>query len=141
MWEAARDQLGPAAPAGLEIATIHRFQGREKSVVVLDTVDAPPGASWFLHEGCNADLPRLMNVALSRARHALVLVGAVEGLRRTLPPDALVNRLVAMVVAEGRAVRARDLGRSVEPASLWSMAKTRVQGDRLPSESRVAGQQ
>ncbi|MEJ2371560.1 MAG: AAA domain-containing protein [Gemmatimonadales bacterium] len=141
LWEAARDQLGPAAPAGLEIATIHRFQGREKSVVVLDTVDAPPGASWFLHEGRNADLPRLMNVALSRARHALVLVGAVEGLRRTLPPDALVNRLVAMVVAEGRAVRARDLGRSVEPASLWSMAKTPVQGDRIPSESTVASQQ
>lgn len=141
LWEAARDQLGPAAPAGLEIATIHRFQGREKSVVVLDTVDAPPGASWFLNEGRNADLPRLINVALSRARHALVLVGAVEGLRRTLPPDALVNRLVATVVAEGRAVRARDLGRSVEPASLWGVAKTPARLENIPSESTVAGQQ
>lgn len=122
LWEAARDQLGPAAPAGLEIATIHRFQGREKSVVVLDTVDAPPGASWFLHEGRNADLPRLINVALSRARHALVLIGTVAGLRRTLPPDAMINRLVAKVAAEGRALKAAELGRTVAPASLWQLA-------------------
>ena len=141
LWEAARDQLGPAAPAGLEIATIHRFQGREKSVVVLDTVDAPPGASWFLNEGRNADLPRLINVALSRARHGLVLVGTVEGLRRTLPPDALINRLVATVAAEGRAVRARDLGRSVEPASLWGVVPTPNRLDTIPSESTVVGQQ
>ena len=141
LWEAARDQLGPAAPAGLEIATIHRFQGREKSVVVLDTVDAPPGASWFLNEGRNADLPRLINVALSRARHGLVLVGTVEGLRRTLPPDALINRLVAKVAAEGSAVRANDLRRSVEPASLWGVAMTPTRLDAIPSESTVVGQQ
>jgi hypothetical protein len=141
LWEAARDQLGPAAPAGLEIATIHRFQGREKSVVVLDTVDAPPGASWFLNEGRNTDLPRLINVALSRARHALVLVGTVEGLQRTLPPDALINRLVATVAAEGRAVRASDLGRSVEPATLWGVATRADRLDAIPSESTVVGQQ
>ncbi len=141
LQEAARDQLGRAAPAGLEIATIHRFQGREKAVVVLDTVDAPPGASWFLNEGRNADLPRLINVALSRARHALVLVGTVEGLQRTLPPDALINRLVAKVAAEGRAVRARDLGRSVEAASLWSVVPTPDRLDAIPSESTVVGQQ
>jgi hypothetical protein len=141
LQEAAHDQLGRAAPAGLEIATIHRFQGREKAVVVLDTVDAPPGASWFLNEGRNADLPRLINVALSRARHALVLIGTVEGLQRTLPPDALINRLVAKLAAEGRAVRARDLGGSVEAASLWSVVPTPDRLDAIPSESTVVGQQ
>jgi superfamily I DNA and/or RNA helicase len=68
--EAVRDQLGKAAPARLEIATIHRFQGREKSVLLLDTVDAPPGASWFLHAGRTPDLPRLVNVAQNRAPEA-----------------------------------------------------------------------
>lgn len=141
LWEAARGQLGPAAPARLEIATIHRFQGREKSVVVLDTVDAPPGASWFLNESRNADLPRLMNVALSRARHALVLVGTVAGLRRTLPPDALVNRLISTVAAEGRAVRAEDLRGSVASESLWGEAVPGGTPDGIPSESSVVRQQ
>jgi hypothetical protein len=138
LWEAARDQLGQAAPAGLEIATIHRFQGREKSVVVLDTVDAPPGVSWFLNEDRNADLPRLINVALSRARDALVMVGTVAGLRRTLPPDALINRLVATVAEQGRAIGASDLGRSVEPASLWRTAGHGL--DAISSKSTVARQ-
>ena len=75
LWTAVRGRLGRAAPSGLEISTIHRFQGREKSVVVLDTVDAPPGASWFLNERRNPDFPRLLNVALSRSKHLLILVG------------------------------------------------------------------
>jgi superfamily I DNA and/or RNA helicase len=95
------------APAGLEISTIHRFQGREKAVVILDTVDAPPGSSWFLNERRNADLPRLMNVALSRSRDLLILVGTTAGLRRTLPADALLNRVMARVAKEGTTVDAR----------------------------------
>lgn len=96
-----RGRLGATAPPGLEVSTIHRFQGREKSLLLLDTVDAPPGRSWFLDERRNPDLPRLLAVALSRAREALVVVACVEGLRRTLPPDALLNRLLARVVSAG----------------------------------------
>lgn len=96
-----RARLGRAAPAGLEISTIHRFQGREKSVVILDTVDAPPGRSWFLDERRNPEFPRLLNVALSRSRDLLLVVATVQGLARTLPAEALLNRVVARVVADG----------------------------------------
>jgi len=94
-------RLGRLAPADLEIATIHRFQGREKRVVVFDTVDAPPGRSWFLDERRNRDFPRMLNVALSRSRDMLIVVGTIEGLRRTLPPDALLNRVVDRVCSGG----------------------------------------
>jgi hypothetical protein len=107
LWRGVRGRLGQVAPAGLEISTIHRFQGREKAVVILDTVDAPPGSSWFLNERRNADLPRLMNVALSRSRELLILVGTTAGLRRTLPADALLNRVMARVAKEGTTVDAR----------------------------------
>ena len=96
-----RSRLGRAAPAGLEIATIHRFQGREKRVVVFDTVDAPPAGSWFLDERRNPDFPRMLNVALSRSRDLLVLIATVEGLRRTLPEEALLNRVVDLVKRDG----------------------------------------
>ena len=108
-----RRRLGRAAPADLRISTIHRFQGREKRLVIIDTVDAPPGRSWFLDERRNGDFPRLLNVALSRARENLVIVAAVSGLRRTLPADALLNRLLERLDQAGARVPAR-------PADLWS---------------------
>jgi len=111
LWRLARGRLGQAVPRNLEISTIHRYQGREKSVVVFDTVDAPPGRSWFLHEGRNLDFPRLLNVALSRTRDMLVLVGSSDGLRQTLPPDALLNRVMDRVRAEGTVLAAEDIRR------------------------------
>ena len=107
-----RRRLGRAAPASLEVSTIHRFQGREKRLVIIDTVDAPPGRSWFLDERRNRDFPRLLNVALSRARERLVIVATVAGLRRTLPPEALLNRLLSHVEQSGSRIDAA-------PADLW----------------------
>ncbi len=107
--ELVRARLGGSAPGGLEVSTIHRFQGREKTLVVIDTVDAPPGRSWFLDERRNPDLPRLLNVALSRARERLVVVGCVEGLQRTLAPESLLNRIVRRVAETGECLAPGDL--------------------------------
>lgn len=101
-----RGRLGRAGPAGLQMSTIHRFQGREKRIVIIDTVDAPPGRSWFLDERRNVDFPRLLNVALSRAREMLVVVASVEGLGRTLPQDALLRRILVRLSERGSHVRA-----------------------------------
>lgn len=107
-----RRRLGRAAPAGLEVSTIHRFQGREKRLVLIDTVDAPPGRSWFLDERRNRDFPRLLNVALSRARENLVIVATVAGLGRTLPGEALLNRLLRHLEQSGSRIDAA-------PTDLW----------------------
>ena len=107
-----RRRLGRAAPANLEVSTIHRFQGREKRLVIIDTVDAPPGRSWFLDERRNRDFPRLLNVALSRARDRLVIVATITGLRRTLPREALLNRLLTHVEQSGSRIDAT-------PTDLW----------------------
>jgi hypothetical protein len=106
-----RSRLGRSAPSGLEVATIHRFQGREKTAVILDTVDAPPGGSWFLNERRNPDFPRLLNVALSRSRESLILVGTAAGLEKTLPSEALLNRTVDTIRARGRVIDAARLAR------------------------------
>lgn len=110
--ELARTRLGRRAPRDLEISTVHGFQGREKSLVVFDTVDAPPGRSWFLHEGRNRSFPRLLNVALSRARDMLVVVGTAEGLRQTLPEEALLNRVLARIRAEGTVLGVDRMGQA-----------------------------
>ncbi len=103
------DRLGHRAAGRLEVRTIHRFQGREKSLMLFDTVDAPPGRSWFLNEARNADFPRLLNVALSRARDMLIIVGTPGGLRRCLPTGSVLLRLVERVSREGTVLSATDL--------------------------------
>jgi hypothetical protein len=57
----------------VECSTIHRFQGRECDVVILDLVDAAPMRPSALL----ADAPNLLNVSISRARGKLVIVADV----------------------------------------------------------------
>lgn len=65
-----RGGLADARGRGLEVGTIDGFQGREKEVVVVDLVRSnDEGALGFLAD------TRRMNVALTRARRALLVVG------------------------------------------------------------------
>jgi superfamily I DNA and/or RNA helicase len=57
----------------VECSTIHRFQGRECDVVILDLVDAAPMRPSSLV----SDAPNLLNVSISRARGKLVIVADV----------------------------------------------------------------
>ena len=57
----------------VECSTIHRFQGRECDVVLIDLVDAPPMRPSSLV----SDAPNLLNVSVSRARGKLVIVADV----------------------------------------------------------------
>ena len=52
---------------GVQVSTVDSFQGGEKDIVILSTVRTSP--SDFL------DNPRRINVALTRARHHLIVVG------------------------------------------------------------------
>ena len=57
----------------VECSTIHRFQGRECDVVLIDLADAHP----LRPSALVADAPNLLNVSLSRARGKLVIVADV----------------------------------------------------------------
>lgn len=78
-------------------STVHRFQGSEKSLVVLDLTDAPgAGRLGRLLNGITRSdqATRLLNVAVSRARDVLVVVADVDHLRRTAPAEGTVVRLL-----------------------------------------------
>lgn len=88
------DRLG--SPAVGVAATVHRFQGNQKQVVVLDLTD-----SLGLRIGrflsavrLEEDGARLLNVAVSRAKYQLVLVANFEYLRSKAPYSGFVQRLL-----------------------------------------------
>ena len=58
------------AGSSLAVGTLHRFQGGERDVVILSTVVTRPRSLPFLNSR-----PNLINVAVSRARLHLVLIG------------------------------------------------------------------
>ncbi len=71
----------------VECSTIHRFQGRECDVVLLDLVDAQPMRPSALV----GESPNLLNVSISRARGKLVIVADVAYFAAT---DGLVAALL-----------------------------------------------
>ena len=57
-------------------STVHRFQGSERRVVILDTVDSSgvPRAGMLIKGGHGTSAMRLLNVAITRAMEKLIIV-------------------------------------------------------------------
>lgn len=73
----------------VECSTIHRFQGRECDVVIIDLVDAAP----LRPSALVGDAPNLLNVSISRARGKLVIVADVAYFAAAAP-DGVVAKLL-----------------------------------------------
>src|SRR5262249_24919744 len=89
----------------VECATIHRFQGRECDVVILDLVDAAPmRPGLLLSGGLRSDAAQLLNVSLSRARGQLILVADV-GYFEDQAPGSAVTAILGEAGRGGARVR------------------------------------
>ncbi len=105
VWHLRRELRGNNRWYDLEIGTIHTFQGREKRVIILDTVMSGEARSGSVHhysvrpfdEAKNGlSVPRLLNVAFSRSRERLVVLADMEHVRRVYGRKflgKLLNRL------------------------------------------------
>ena len=104
------ERLGKQRARGIA-ATVHRFQGNEKRTMIIDLTDStgvPVG--WFLRaRRLEEDGARLLNVALSRARDHVVLLGNFEYLRNGLRSDALLRRVIEHFTQHGRSIDTQTL--------------------------------
>ncbi|WP_405014087.1 AAA domain-containing protein [Kitasatospora sp. NBC_01539] len=78
------------------VDTVHRFQGSQRPLVIIDTV-AGAGRSpgyFYAGTGLSSNTCRLLNVALSRAQDHLVVVADVEHLRANLAPHSEAVRML-----------------------------------------------
>lgn len=86
---------------GVKYGTIHANQGTESDIVIVDFVVAPGrGRPRFLVETRNEDLPNLLNVGISRAKTALVIVGHADHIREHYK-GFLLYQLMQLVESTG----------------------------------------
>ncbi|MCE9553993.1 MAG: AAA family ATPase [Planctomycetes bacterium] len=93
-------------------STVHGFQGDERSIMVLDLVDSvgERNAGIFLQANQLVDSgAKLMNVALSRAQHGLVIVANLTFLDQKLPSDAILRGLLHDIQRMGQIVDVTDV--------------------------------
>uniref|UniRef100_A0AAV2LPH1 DNA replication ATP-dependent helicase/nuclease n=1 Tax=Knipowitschia caucasica TaxID=637954 RepID=A0AAV2LPH1_KNICA len=82
--------LQSSAFVEVEVNTVDKYQGRDKSVIVLSFVRSTT------EEGNLGELLkdwRRLNVAITRAKHKLLMVGSASTLRRYEPVDKLLQHL------------------------------------------------
>ena len=97
-------------------ATVHRAQGSEVAVALLDLCDAPGAAPTFLRAARGGDEgARLLNVALSRAREAAIVVANVPYLEGA--GGVVVRRLLARLREEGTVFDAAELLKELDPGA------------------------
>lgn len=96
--------------AGLA-ATVHRFQGNEKSAIVLDLTD-----SFGSHLGhflkatrLEEDGARLLNVAASRAKHHLILVANFDFIQAHAPDSSFVLQMLELFEEKGEELNLNSL--------------------------------
>jgi len=98
------DRLGDRA-AGLA-ATVHRFQGNEKEAMIIDLTDSigVPLGRFLKAKDMSEDGARLLNVAASRAKHHVILVGNFDHLRAKAPPAGFTRRLIDHFEQSGKPI-------------------------------------
>ncbi|NJP44511.1 AAA domain-containing protein [Actinacidiphila epipremni] len=108
----------------LLVDTIHRFQGSQRPVVVLDTVAGAGRSPGYFYQGTGLDSQtcRLLNVALSRAQDHLVVVADVDHLGRHLAPHSEARRMLDHLRAHAQTLSADQLVPTRDAAQLRDLS-------------------
>lgn len=97
----------------VQVGTVHSYQGDERSTMVLDIPESHGGA-WNLGQFVQGLPPdhtgaRLINVAISRAKHRLVVLANLTYLDRKLPSTSLLRSVLFDMQKNGQVVAGRDI--------------------------------
>lgn len=102
------------------VGTVHRYQGDEKSTMIIDIPDSlgERYVSLFAQAGDPNDAgAKLFNVAVSRAKHHIIFVANLSYLDSRLPADAFLRELLYKASKKGRVVDVREV------LSMWPIAE------------------
>jgi hypothetical protein len=114
----------------VRVGTIHRFQGRESDVVIFDTVTTENAARSMLGWAYDDAAPhKLINVALTRAKGKLIVIGH-HGALATLQhgPQPILWECIEEAKANGLHLAAT----AILPAMTFSLHDSPIDSDASP---------
>ncbi|MFF0626867.1 AAA domain-containing protein [Streptomyces sp. NPDC004296] len=142
--ERATDRLGVIAPYRAQVQalrgslkhrfgeeyeglvdTVHRFQGSQRPVVVLDTAVGAGKDPGFFYQGSglSSHTCRLLNVALSRAQDHLIVVADVDHLRKHLAPHSEARAMLDHLASHAQLMSADQLVPTRDAAQLSTLSE------------------
>ncbi|WML43456.1 AAA domain-containing protein [Neobacillus sp. PS3-40] len=111
--------------ADIIAATVHRFQGSERDVMVFDTVDSnPQERAGMLLTG--KDSERLINVAITRTKGKFIHVSNQSFIRKHVYQGKTLRQLVEHQEKQNQTVKTKEIGswiRSHHPRLQWIHAR------------------
>ncbi|MEB6550013.1 AAA domain-containing protein [Heyndrickxia sporothermodurans] len=106
-------------------ATVHRFQGSEKDLVIFDTVDGSPQTRpSMLLSGSESE--RLINVAMTRAKGKFIHIANKDFIHQHVFHNKTIRQLVEHQDRLGQTVSLNDIGKWVRhshPKLKWVYAR------------------
>ncbi|MGH2494483.1 MAG: AAA domain-containing protein [Ktedonobacteraceae bacterium] len=131
----------------IRVGTVHKFQGLEFDVVIFDTVESPPISPRFdfIAGGKDTEALRLVNVAVTRARHKLIIVANAkhiqtapnrDGYALLFPENSILRKAVAEAQKSG-VIHSLDLLGLPSTSSSTTLEKysNKQQSDNMPGQS------
>lgn len=93
------------------VSTVHKFQGGERDVIIFDTVEGPgEKIAPMLGETMeDSDAPLLLNVAMTRARCKVFLIGNLKYLKRELRPDTALYKIIHVFERDGHRINCLEM--------------------------------
>ncbi|MGW7456518.1 AAA domain-containing protein [Streptomyces sp. NPDC054797] len=122
------------------VDTVHRFQGSQRPVVLLDTVAGAGKDPGFFYSGTglSSQTCRLLNVALSRAQDHLVVVADVAFLRKHLAPHSEALAMVDHLEAHAQTISADQLIPILDAGQLANLSEEELARPAFFEHSEVA---
>ena len=92
--------------------TVHRFQGDEKDIMIVDTVDSLGDAQvgfWAMADQPHEDGCKLWNVGISRAKDYLFFIGNLTHLNRHLPKPSFLRNVLHNAQQKGQVIEVEEI--------------------------------
>ncbi|WP_428908251.1 AAA domain-containing protein [Niallia sp. Krafla_26] len=106
-------------------ATVHKFQGSERDVMIFDTVDSEPQQrAGMLLTGKNSE--RLINVAITRTKGKFLHISNLEFIRQNIYRGKTLRQLVEHQVKHQQRITNQDVGSWIQhqhPDLQWIYAR------------------
>lgn len=93
------------------VSTIHSFQGGERDIIILDTVEGPgvKVAPMLDDTKKDSDAALLLNVAMTRARCKVFLLANLKYLKSELSPETVLHRIISAFERNGQRIDCNNL--------------------------------